>query len=141
MGKGPLIVGALAGLGLAAWATRAAAQPAARSVVTASVKVRRGVRPKWSGVAVPPAELDPRPKYKPGQQVIIRNPEEPGVTPDTAVEGKTVTVKELIYYEPVAYGAGGIVTPLPEKGSWGYLTDLVVSGQPVTVAETSLYSK
>ena len=141
MGKGPLIVGALAGLGLAAWATSASAQPAVRGIVTTSVKVRRGVRPKWKGVAVPPAELDPRPRYKPGQQVIIRNPEEPGVTPDTAVEGRTVTVKEMIYYEPVAYGAGGVVTPLPEKGSWGYLTDLVVGDQAVTVAETSLYSK
>jgi len=143
MGKGPLIVGGLLGLGALAWATRAGAQPAPgpRSVVTASVKVRRGVRPKWKGTAVPPPELDPRPKYKPGQRVTIRNPEEPGVTPDTAVEGKTVTVKELIFYEPVAYGPGGVATPLPERGSWGYLTDLVIGDQPVTVAETSLYAQ
>jgi hypothetical protein len=139
--KAPLIIGAIAGLGILAWATSAKGQPAVQSIVTTSVKVRRGVRPKWKGVAVPPAELDPRPKFKPGQQVTIRNPEESGVTPDTLVEGKTVTIKEMIFYEPVAYGAGGVVTPLPEKGSWGYLTDLVIGDQAVTVAETSLYSK
>lgn len=138
MGKGPLIVGALGGLVALAWAARATAQPLVRSIVTTSVKVRRGVRPKWKGTAAPPAELLPRPKFNVGQPVTIHDPDEPK---DSLTNGKTVVVKELIYYEPVVYGAGGVVTPLPEPGSWGYLTDLVVSDQPVTVAESSLYSK
>ena len=137
MSKAPLIIGGLAGLGVIAWASRSSAQPLVRSIVTASVKVRRGVRPRWKGIAAPPAEL-PRPKFKVGQPVTINDPDEPK---DSLTNGKTVTVKEMIYYEPVAYGAGGVVTPLPEPGSWGYLTDLVVGDQAVTVAESSLYSK
>jgi len=138
MSKAPLIIGGLAGLGVIAWASRSSAQPLVRSIVTASVKVRRGVRPRWKGIAAPPAELLPRPKFKVGQPVTINDPDEPK---DSLTNGKTVTIKEMVYYEPVTYGAGGVVTPLPEKGSWGYLTDLVIAEQPVTVAETSLYSK
>lgn len=140
MHKGPLIIGSLVGLGALAWAAAGRAQPAPglRSVVTTSVKVRRGVRERWRGaVYPPPPELDPRPKYKPGQAVTINDKDEP---PGSPVQGKTTSVKELIYYEPVAYGPGGVATPLPERGSWGYVTNLTVDGQPVIVAETSLYS-
>ena len=136
MGKGPVIVGGLLGLGLLAWRAGAGAQ-APRAVVTTSVLVRRGVRPKWRGTGHPAAGL-PAPKYAMGQEVVIRNPPEPGVAPDAAVEGKKVKVVERVYYEVVGYTKDGAAVPLPEPGSWGYVTDLKIDGQPVTVAETSL---
>lgn len=141
MSKGPIILGTLLGLGAAALAFGggAAAAVGPRSIVQAFVKVRRGVREKWRGsVYPPPPALDPRPKYKPGQPVTINDKDEPAGSP---VQGKTVAVKELIYYEPVQYGPDGAATPLPERGSWGYVVDLVIDGQPVIVAETSLYAK
>lgn len=146
MGKGPFILGgvALALGGALLWAKRTAAQPApVRSLVQTFLKVRRGVREKWRGALYPPpANLDPRPKFKPGQQVTINDKD---AAPGDPTQGKTVTVKEMIYYEPVTYGtdaAGQVtVTPLPERGTWSYATDLTLDGQTVLVAETSLYSK
>jgi hypothetical protein len=143
VGKGPLIIGGMLGLGALGWALArpaAAAPPAGpRSVVTTSVKVRRGVRQRWRGAGTPPAGLTPAPKYKVGDKLVIRNPPEPGVEPDAAVEGKPVVVMEAINYEVVGYGPDGAVTVLPLPGSWGYVTNLTVDGQPVIVAETSLH--
>lgn len=145
VGRGPLIVGGLLGLGALGWALgrpAAAAPPAGpRSVVTTSVKVRRGVRPRWRGAGTPPAGLTPAPKYKVGDRLVIRNPVEKGVEPDKLVEGKTVTVMEAISYEVVGYKPDGGVVVLPDPGSWGYVTDMVIDGQPVIVAETSLHRR
>jgi len=138
MGKGPLIVGGMLGLGALGWALvrPAAATPMGpRSIVTTEIKVRRGWRVRWRGAGTPPAGLAPvPPRFKVGDKAVIRNPGEK----DVAVEGKAVTVMEVIYSERVAYGAGGVVTVLPEPGAWSYRTDLEVGGQPVEVAEPAL---
>ena len=142
MGRGPLIVGGLLGLGALGWAlarpAAAGPPPGPRSVVATSVKVRRGVRPRWRGAGTPPAGLTPAPEYKVGDKLVIRIPPEPGVAPDTLVEGKAVVVMEAINYEVVGHKADGSVVVLPEPGSWGYVTNLTIEGQPVIVAETSL---
>lgn len=146
MGKGTIIAGTLLGVGAAALAFgtgAAAASAGPRSVVTTTLKVRRGVRERWRGVLdPPPPELAPSPKFKPGQRATLNDPDESVGSP---TQGKTITIKERVYYEPVSYAAdaaGAVVaTPLKEPGSWAYVTDLVLDGQPVLVAERVLYSK
>jgi hypothetical protein len=105
-----------------------------RGTTTEVTSLRRGLRVKWRGTTGWPSDA-PVPRFRAGQKVTIKDPDEPK---DSPVNGKTVTITEMVYSEVVGVKADGSMVPLGMPGSWGYVVDLKIDGQEVRVSETSL---